>query len=149
MPIGEVCIRNVLVANRETTIREAAQLMRQHHVGDLVVVDAPNGRRIPTGIVTDRDIVISVVATTLDPAIFTLGDLVTQELITAKEDSGIIESIQRMRFNGIRRMPIVDKEGGLVGIVTVDDLVRLLSEELSDLSSVISHEQAREREKKR
>lgn len=149
MPIGEVCVRDVLVANRETTIREAAKLMRQHHVGDLVVVETRNGHRIPTGIVTDRDIVISVVATTLDPAIFTLGDLVTQELITAKEDSGIGESIQRMRFSGVRRMPIVDKEGGLVGIVTVDDLVRLLSEELSDLSSVISHEQAREREKKR
>jgi CBS domain-containing protein len=87
MPIGAVCIRDVLVANPETTIREAAQLMRQHHVGDLVVVDARNGRRIPTGIVTDRDIVISVVATTLDPAIFTLGDLVTRELITAKESA--------------------------------------------------------------
>jgi CBS domain-containing protein len=149
MPIGEVCIRDVLVAKRETTIREAAQLMRQHHVGDLVVVDALNGRRNPIGIVTDRDIVISVVATALDPTVFTLGDLVIQALITAKEDSGIAESIQRMRFNGVRRMPIVDKEGGLVGIVTVDDLVRLLSQELSDLSSVVSHEQAREREKKR
>jgi len=112
MPIGAVCIRDVLVANPETTIREAAQLMRQHHVGDLVVVDARNGRRIPTGIVTDRDIVISVVATTLDPAIFTLGDLVTRELITAKENSGIGESIQRMGFNGIRRMPIVVKGRG-------------------------------------
>jgi CBS domain-containing protein len=112
------------------------------------VVDGPNGRKRPTGIVTDRDIVIGVVATKLDPAVFTLGDLVTQELVTAQEDQGIAVSIQQMRSNGIRRMPIVDNKGDLVGIVTVDDLVRLLAEELQELGSAISQEQAREREKR-
>ena len=78
MPIGQVCIREVLVAERDTSVQEAARLMRQHHVGDLVVVDARNGHRVPVGIVTDRDIVISVVAPKLDPAVFTLGDLIVR-----------------------------------------------------------------------
>lgn len=144
MPIGEVCVRDVVVADKTTTIQEAARLMRQHHVGNLVVVDAPNGNRSPSGIVTDRDIVISVVATRLDPAVFTLGDLVMQELVTAREDQGIFETIQQMRANGIRRMPIVNLHNNLVGIVSVDDLIQLLAVELSELGKLISREQAKE-----
>jgi CBS domain-containing protein len=144
MAVGEVCVREVLVAGRATTIQEAARLMRQHHVGDLVVVDGPNGRRVPTGIITDRDIVISVVATNLDPAVFTLGDLATQNLITAREDQGILETIQQMRKHGIRRMPIVDAQGDLVGIVSVDDLIQILAQEMGDLAKLISREQSRE-----
>ena len=144
MPIGEVCVRDVVVADKTTTIQEAARLMRQHHVGNLVVVDAPNGNRSPSGIVTDRDIVISVVATRLDPAVFTLGDLVMQELVTAREDQGIFETIQQMRANGIRRMPIVNLHNSLVGIVSVDDLIQLLAVELSELGKLISREQAKE-----
>jgi CBS domain-containing protein len=144
MAIGTVCVREVLVASPTTTVSEAARLMRQHHVGNLVVVEEDRGRRIPTGIVTDRDIVISVVATKLDPAVFTLGDLVTEKLVSAHEDQGIFECIQQMRSHGIRRMPIVDAQGSLVGIVSVDDLVQLLAEEMSELGKLITREQARE-----
>jgi CBS domain-containing protein len=144
MPIGEVCSREVVVASRETTVQEAARLMRQHHVGDVVVLDTLNGRRVPTGIVTDRDIVISVVATKLDPAVFTLGDLITRELVTARSGQGVFETIQQMRTAGIRRMPIVDDEGSLVGIVAVDDLIQLLGEELGELAKLISREQVQE-----
>jgi CBS domain-containing protein len=149
MPIGEVCVREVLVANRTTTVQEAARLMRHHHVGNLVVVDAPNGHRIPTGIVTDRDIVLSVVATKLDPAVFTLGDLLTEELVTVREDQGIFECIQKMRTKGVRRMPVIDAEGSLVGIVSVDDLIQLLGEEMSELGKLISREQVKETRSKR
>jgi CBS domain-containing protein len=144
MPIGDVCVRDVVVAEKTTTIQEAARLMRQYHVGNLVVIDAPNGHRSPTGIVTDRDIVISVIATKLDPEVFTLGDLVMQDLVTAPEDQGIFETIQQMRAHGIRRMPIVNEQADLVGIVSVDDLVQLLAEELGELGKLISREQARE-----
>ena len=144
MAIGAICVREVLSSYLATTAQEAARLMRQHHVGDLVVVDAPNGRRVPVGIVTDRDLVISVVATGLDPAVFTLGDLLTQELVTGREEEGIFEAIQRMRKHGVRRMPVVDAQGTLVGIVSVDDLIQLLAEELSELGKLISREQTRE-----
>jgi CBS domain-containing protein len=118
--------------------------MRQYHVGDLVVVDGTSGRRVPVGIVTDRDIVISVVATGLDPKIFTLGDLLTREVVVGSADEGIFETIQKMRRYGVRRMPIVDAQGSLVGIVSVDDLIQLLAEEMTELSKLISREQARE-----
>ena len=144
MAIGDICVREVLVAERGTTAQEAAKLMRQYHVGDLVVVDATSGRRVPVGIVTDRDIVISVVATGLDPKVFTLGDLLTREVVVGPADEGIFETIQKMRRHGVRRMPIVDAQGSLVGIVSVDDLIQLLAEEMTELSKLISREQARE-----
>jgi CBS domain-containing protein len=149
MPIGDVCTREVLVATPETTAAEAAHLMRQHHVGDLIVVRGEEGNRVPTGIVTDRDIVLSVIATGLDPKVFTLGDLVTEKLITVHEDLGIFETIQKMRSKGIRRMPVVDDKGKLVGIVSVDDLIQLLGQELSELGRLISREQAKEAVAKR
>ena len=150
MPIGDVCVRDVVVASKETTVQQAALLMRRHHVGDLLVVEErANGRKAPVGIVTDRDIVVSVVATILDPAVYTVGDLVARDLVTVAEDQGVFESIQHMRTNGVRRMPVVDREGGLVGIVSVDDLIQLLSDEMSELAKLISREQVREAESKR
>jgi CBS domain-containing protein len=142
MPIGDVCSREVLVATPETTVTEAARLMRQHHVGDLVVVE--RGSFVPTGIVTDRDLVLSVIATGLDPTIFTIGDLVTDKLVTVREDLGVFECIQKMRTKGVRRMPVMDAQDKLVGIVSVDDLVQLLGQELSELGRLISREQAKE-----
>jgi len=119
MPIGDICVRDVVVTGRDTTAREAAKLMTKHHVGNLVVVrEEAGGQAVPIGIITDRDIVRNVVAEALDPATFTLGDLGARELVTAREDQGIFECMQHMRINGIRRMPVVDREGGLVGIIS-------------------------------
>ncbi len=144
MPIGDVCIRDVVVANRETTAWEAARLMAGNHVGNLVVVEDIGGRRVPIGIITDRDIVRNVVANALDASLFTLGDLMARDLVTAREDQGVFECMQQMRINGIRRMPVVDLKGGLVGIISLDDLIQLLAEEMSELAKVIVREQARE-----
>lgn len=145
MPIGEICVRDVVVAGPETPVLEAAKLMAKHHVGNLVVVrEEPRGRVVPIGIITDRDIVRNVVAEALDPAVFTLGDLVARDLVTAREDEGVFECMQQMRINGIRRMPVVDRNGSLVGILSLDDLIQLLAEEMSELGKVIVREQARE-----
>src|SRR5271166_1615347 len=144
MPIGDVCIRDVIVASRETTVRVAARLMAENHVGNLVVVEDIGGRRVPVGIITDRDIVRNVVAEALDPDVFTLGDLGARELVTTGVDQGIYECMQQMRINGIRRLPVVDRKGGLVGIISLDDLIQLLAEEMSELAKVIVREQAHE-----
>jgi CBS domain-containing protein len=149
MPVGEICTREVAVADREMTIQEAALVMRQHHVGNLVVVDSQNGKRVPVGIVTDRDIVVSVVATKLDAAIFTVGDLAMQKVTTCREDEGVLECIQRMRTKGVRRMPVVDREGNLSGIVAVDDLLQLLAVEMNAIGKLISREQVHEAAHKR
>ena len=144
MPIGDVCIRDVVVTRSGTTVLEAARLMAQNHVGNLVVVEDVNGRRVPVGIITDRDIVRNVVAEGLDAGVFTLGDLGVRELVTVAEDQGIYECMQQMRINGIRRLPVVDRKGGLVGIISLDDLIQLLAEEMSELGKVIVREQALE-----
>jgi CBS domain-containing protein len=138
--IGKICNREVVSSNRAITIREAAFLMREHHVGDLLVVNE-NGERQPVGIITDRDITISIVALGLDPDVMTVGDIMGRELVTLREDRGVLEAIERMRLKGVRRLPIVGVDGSLVGIVTVDDLIALLANELSDLSKVIWREQ--------
>jgi CBS domain-containing protein len=141
MPIGEICRREVAFTYKASTVGEAAVLMRQYHVGDLVVVEE-NGKRKPIGIVTDRDIVISVVALGLDANVLTVGDIIGGELVTASEEQGVFETIQKMRHKGVRRMPVVGAEGELAGIVAIDDLVALLADELSEIAKVVSREQA-------
>ena len=129
MPISEICNREVIVVQRSNTILEAAQLMRQHHVGDVVVVEEQGGVRIPVGIVTDRDLVVEIMAL---------------ELATVKENAGVSETIEYMRAKGVRRLPVVDNSGGLVGILTLDDLLELLTEELLALAKLVRHEQKKE-----
>ena len=136
MPIGEICNREVVFSHRNHTVREAALLMREYHVGDLVVVEE-NGKRKPVGTVTDRDISISIVALGLDPDVITVGDIMGPELVTMRENQGVFETIQQMRFKGVRRLPIAGEE---VGIVAGDDLVALFADELSELSKVIALE---------
>ena len=144
MPVKDVCVRTVVHVRRETTILEAAQLMRQHHVGDLIVADPDHDSVRPVGIITDRDIVLSVVAPKLEASVITVGDIMGDELVTCREDMGVSECIRKMRSKGVRRMPIVSERGDLVGIVSVDDLIEMMAEELSELSKLIAREQGRE-----
>ncbi len=144
MPIGEICTREVVVASRDTSVLEAAQLMRQHHVGAVVVADAANGKRRPVGMVTDRDLVMEVMAPQINASSVTVGDIMQQELNSIQENSGVFEAVQFMRAKGVRRLPVVDKQGWLIGIVSMDDLLALLAEEMNEMAGVISHEQSKE-----
>jgi CBS domain-containing protein len=144
MPISEFCNREVVFATRKTSIPEAAQLMRQYHVGDLVVVDEVDGRRVPVGIVTDRDIIIEIIAKSLNMDEFSVGDIMGPQLISVREDEGVFETIRLMRAKGIRRIPVVNQEGGLEGIVSADDILDLLAEEMAELAKLAPREQMRE-----
>lgn len=150
MSIGELCVRQVIAAPRSTSVLGAAMLMRRYHVGDIVVTgDTEDGRCRPVGIVTDRDIVLEVLAQELDATSLSVGDIMSVDLVTVREDEGVFQTIQLMRAKGVRRAPVVDDEGALVGIVSVDDFVALLAEELSELAKVIPREQKREVELRR
>jgi len=149
MPVGELCIRQAVVTSRNTSVLDAAKLMRQHHVGDIVVTDGVAGSRVPVGIVTDRDIVLEVLAQELDATSLSAGDIMSGDLITVRENEGVFQTIQLMRAKGARRAPVVNSEGLLVGIVSVDDLVELLAEELSQLAKLIAREQRLEAELRR
>lgn len=144
MAIGEICNREVVIAQRETTVLEASRLMRLYHVGDLVVVDEADGKRIPAGIVTDRDVVLEVVSMELDASVLTVGDIMGLELATVRESDGVFETIRYMHTKGVRRLPVVDAKGSLVGIVTLDDLLELLAEEMNELSKLIAKEKMQE-----
>ena len=144
MPIGTIRTREVVVARRDAKVSEAARLMRKHHVGDVIVVDEVDGRQVPCGIVTDRDIVIGVVAPGLDPDVITVEDMMLSQITVGRELDGIADTIAVMRAKAIRRLPIVDAMGTLIGIVTADDLLQLLAEEMGALAAMIVREQRRE-----
>jgi CBS domain-containing protein len=143
--IREVCTRAVVVVTRDTTVAAAAQLMRRHHVGTVVVCDPLSGsRRIPVGIVTDRDIVVEVVAEGLQSGAITVGDIMGQQLVTARETEGVLQALEIMRCKGVRRLPIVREDGHLVGIISIDDLLAVLTEQLNDVARIVAREQAQE-----
>ncbi len=146
MAIGEICSREVVYVRRDENIRAAAELMRQYHVGSLVVVDDRETGRAPAGIITDRDIVVAVVALGLDPEAIRAEDVMSREMFTVGENTGVAETAELMRMKGIRRLPVTDRGGALVGIVAADDLLSLLSEEMSALATMVSREHKREAE---
>lgn len=121
MSVGEICNREVIVIQRDETIVEAAKLMRQYHVGAVIVVEKRNGLQVPVGIVTDRDLVVEILATELDEKVITVGDIMPQEIFTIKESAASYEAIEFMRRKTARRLPVVDDAGELVGILTLDD----------------------------
>lgn len=145
MPINECCKRDVVCCDPELSLPDTAALMRKNHVGDVIVIEARSGVRVPIGIVTDRDIVIETMALQLDAALFTAGDIMNAPLVTVKENAGFIETLRLMRSHGIRRMPVVTETGTLYGMVTADDIVRTLALELSLITEAMSGQTAQER----
>lgn len=145
MSAGEYCNRDVVIAERDESIRTVVELMRKHHVGDVIVVNKENGSTKPIGILTDRDIVIELLAKDVGLAEVAVGDVMSYELVSVTEETKLMDVIKRMRGKRVRRMPVVDDSGGLVGIITADDIVELLSEQLSDLAVLIANEISKEK----
>ncbi|MDP2440484.1 CBS domain-containing protein [Rhodoferax sp.] len=123
----------VAVVEPETSARVVAQLMRRHHIGALVVVDALDKNK-PVGIVTDRDLVLELMAEGLDPAVFTAGDIMTVDLVTASPEMDAMDAVQLMRKYRLRRLVITDTDGHLAGIVTLEDVLALMTRELADFA---------------
>lgn len=141
---GEVCSRDVVYATRDTTVQAAAKLMRRFHVGTVVVADNEGGRRSPVGIVTDRDVVVEVNAVDLNPNVITVGDIMAPGLVTVREEEGVLEAMEIMRFKSVRRLPVVDRAGDLVGIVSIDDLLEVLAAEMTGMARIAGRERAHE-----
>ena len=141
MTLKTICNREVLIAQKNDTLVEAAKLMREYQTGSIVIIEERNGLRYPAGIVTDRDLVIELIAKEVDINSVTLGDVMYRDIILGKENDDVNETIKIMRQRGIRRLPVVDDRGVLVGIVTMDDLIDLISEQLKDLAALIGKQQ--------
>jgi CBS domain-containing protein len=144
MRIGEICNREVVVIKEDSSVTEAARIMREYHVGDVVIVREQYGQQLPVGILTDRDIALGVVADEIDPKSVSVGDAMSFELTTVSEDEDFIHAIEVMRDKGIRRIPVVDADEVLIGILTVDDVLDLLSGVLIDLVHLVDGQRRRE-----
>ena len=147
MSVGELCNREVVICRPDDSIQEAAKLMRDHHVGDVIVVEDGDNGCVPVGILTDRDIVIELVAEGVDLNTVTSVDVTGGELVTAREGDDILTTIELMRGKGVRRIPVVNDEGGLEGILAVDDMIELFAEELTDLVRLFGRELKQEKKR--
>ncbi len=130
------------------SIEEAARLMRDNHVGCLVIIRQSEGRVEPVGIMTDRDIVIELIAKSVPIEDVTVGDIMSFALLKVTEDETVFETAQRMRSRGVRRVPVITNSGELAGILALDDILSLLGEELSLLSKLMQREAEQEATKR-
>lgn len=131
MRIAEACTRPVVTAGHDTTLTEAARRMRENHVGCVVVVDGARGTK-PVGLVTDRDMVVEVIASDMDPRAVTVGDIMSVSLVTAHQDDDVLATLRLMRQRAVRRMPVIDDEADLVGVISLDDLLKVCGSALDD-----------------
>jgi CBS domain-containing protein len=132
--LGKICTKPVVTASAEMTLDQAARAMRSKNVGALVVVNA----RRPVGMLTDRDVMVEVVAKGMDPATVRVGDVMSKTPITIREDLGILDAAKAFAKTGVRRLPVVTKSGVLVGLIAVDDVIMLLGNEMGHMAGALS-----------
>jgi CBS domain-containing protein len=142
---GDICNRIVTVAERDMSLVQAAQLMRDHHVGCLVVVDETGAGRLVVGMLTDRDLVTAVIAQEVDPNTLRVEDVMTSDVVSALEEDSVMDLLGLMRRKGLRRIPVTTPGRVLQGLVTLDDLLEIFAEQLRALVLAIEAEQMRER----
>ena len=144
MSVSAICNHNVATIDASSDMIEAAKRMRDTHVGDLIVTDNREGRVVPIGILTDRDIVIEVVAKGVDPNQVTVGDAMSTELLSVREDNGIEYALREMQRMGVRRVPVVNGKGELSGVLAIDDVLDHLAIQLNHIAGAIRIERQKE-----
>jgi CBS domain-containing protein len=139
MKAGQLCTRTVTTADPHESVVDVARRMSQHDVGAVVVVQESRGVTRPIGIVTDRDLVTRAL-TRGEPLTSIVRDVMDHGLVTAGEDDDVDAVLARLRKRAVRRVPIVGADGGLVGILTLDDIIRWISEELREAAALIDRQ---------
>jgi len=142
MQLKYVYTPDVVRCTGDTDALTAAGLMRHRHVGALVIVDSEDA---PIGVVTDRDLVVQILAEGLDARKTAIGPLARKPVVIAEEEEELKAAVERMRTHGIRRLPIVNRSGKLVGITTLDDVLGYIVEEANALVQMTNKEQSVER----
>lgn len=134
MSVGKICNRSVVVVAPDDSVREAARRMAQYNVGTLVVLDAEE--RL-LGILSDRDVALRCIGSNLDPDADSVGDVMTSPVRSVPESTPIEDALSRMAASGVRRLPVVDTEDHLVGILSLDDVLELLAEEAEAIGRLL------------
>lgn len=148
MNVGDICSRAVVSIGTDEPVQQAAELMRRYHVGTLVVTRPAAGGDEPVGVITDRDIVIAVVAQQVAPDTLTVGDVMSGEPVIAVENDDVNDVLDDMRREGVRRIPVVDDAGILVGVFALDDLLQLLATQLNLVAGIVGSQRSEERRKR-
>lgn len=143
MKIAEICSSPVFVAYPDQALAAAAREMRARNVGALVVVAPSDSRQRPLGILTDRDIVLGQVSRATDLGCLTVADVMTPHPLCVQADAEITEVMAMLASRGVRRAPVVDRAGTLIGIVTLDDLLLAIAQQLQELADTITPEPRR------
>lgn len=125
------------MVDAKTVVVEAAARMREEHVGDLIVVEHRAGRRVPVGIITDRDIVVAIVAKGVSPNDVTVADAMSTDPLRIKVDDGIAFALREMRRVGVRRAPVVDDIDDLIGVLSIDDVIDHLGGQLGHIADIV------------
>lgn len=148
MKVLELLTRHVVTTRRDEPLLTAIERMREEHVGALVVVEDGDARK-PIGMLTDRDIVVGVLAKDVSHvATLDVGDVMSTEPVTATGDEDVGEVLRRMRSFGVRRVPVVDAAGALEGLLSLDDVLLGLSDELAEAASLVSRQREHEPERR-
>ena len=134
----------LITVEAKATLVDVARLMRQKHVGNVLVCDVKNGKNIPIGIVTDRDVTIETLGQNVEPKTVSVADIMTRSPATAKTSDDVFAMIAKMKENGVNRLPVVNESGEAIGIVTSKKLVQCLIQGLQDLSSLASAQHKKE-----
>ena len=145
MKVGDICKRAVIAVDNSMDITAAAEVMRLHHVGFLIVYKLGDELRRPIGVLTDRDIVIEVGAKKVDPTAITVEDLMSRQPLVADEFEQLSDVLQAMRVAGIRRVPVVDARGALAGVISIDDAFDIITGFMCDITGSVKSEQRQER----
>ena len=132
--LDKVCTKPVVTASAQMTVSQAARAMRSKNVGALVVVNA--GR--PIGMLTDRDIAVDVVARGMDPDSMRVGDVMRKKPLTIRQELGLLDAARAFAKSGVRRLPVVDKRGALIGVIAIDDIMILLGNEMGYVAGALS-----------
>jgi CBS domain-containing protein len=145
MKVRDFCSKGVVTVGPQASLREAALLMRNSHVGALVVVERKGGIEQPAGILTDRDIVVAVIAVPgARPEGIRAADAMSQPVVLVREDDSVFEAVETMQRKAVRRLPVVAADGSLRGMVTLDDVLRVLAAELGGLAEALRWGRKRE-----
>ncbi|HYX63218.1 MAG TPA: CBS domain-containing protein [Burkholderiales bacterium] len=137
MKISDICTREIVMADTRASLKEAATLMREQHVGTLLVVASDGGGMQAVGILTDRDLVIEAMARGLDAAQTSIGRLAEGKLAVVRESASVDDAIAAMKERGVRRLLVANEKGELDGIVSLDDLLDVLAHEMSQLARAV------------
>ena len=144
MNIGEICSREVIVVRAGDSLQEAARQMCERHVGTVIVVEDRGLERLPIGIITDRDIVRAQLKRAADLCCLGVSQAMTSNLLVLRENESMANAIEKMRARAVRRAPVVNAAGALIGVISVDDLLSTVAEQLSGLVQLVEVQQRRE-----